>query len=123
MSRSPDAVATCAFTALDFAPGRTLPGGAGSRLIPTALREHRVHNVRDWRSDPRVNPALAERWNIRSGLIVPLVVRDRLLGLLLLSCAEDHHWSDDAVDVAEALAAQASVAIENARLFEEGGKA
>ena len=108
----------------DFARGRTLDLiAAGSRLIPTALRERQVYNVADWSTDPRVNPALAERWKIRSGLIVPLAARERLLGLLLLSCAEDHRWTEDAVEVAEALAAQASVALENARLFEEARQA
>jgi signal transduction histidine kinase len=108
----------------DFVRGRTLDlVAAGSRLIATALRERRVHNFRDWRSDPRVNTVLAERWNIRSGLIVPLMARDRPLGVLLLSCTQDHDWTEDAVDVAEALAAQASVALVNARLFEEARQA
>jgi signal transduction histidine kinase len=108
----------------DFVRGRTLDlVAAGSRLIATALRERRVHNFRDGRSDPRVNTVLAERWNIRSGLIVPLIARDRPLGVLLLSCTEDHDWTEDAVDVAEALAAQASVALVNARLFEEARQA
>jgi signal transduction histidine kinase len=104
----------------DFVTGRTLDLVAvGSRLIPAVLRDRRVYNVADWSRDPRVNPVLAERWKIRSGLVVPLVARERLLGLLLLSCADDHRWTEDAVEVAEALAAQASVALENARLFEE----
>jgi two-component system, NtrC family, sensor histidine kinase HydH len=108
----------------DFVLGRTLDLiAAGSRLIQTALGDRQVYNVADWRRDPRVNTALAERWNIRSGLVVPLVSRERPLGLLLLSCTEEHHWSEDAVDVAEALAAQASVALENARLFEEARRA
>ena len=108
----------------DFVPGRTVDLiAAGSRLIPTALSDRQAYNVRDWSRDPRVNPALAARWNIRSGLVVPLVGRERLLGLLLLSCAEDHYWTGDAVDVAEALGAQASVALENARLFEEARQA
>jgi len=108
----------------DFVPGRTLDLiAAGSRLIPTAIRERQVYNVADWSSDPRVNAALAERWKIRSGLVVPLAAREHLLGLLLLSCAEDHRWTEDAVEVAEALAAQASVALENARLFEEARQA
>jgi signal transduction histidine kinase len=108
----------------DFVRGRTLDlVAAGSRLIATTLRERRVYNFRDWHGDPRVNTALAERWKVRSGLIVPLMARDRPLGVLLLSCAEDHEWTEDAVDVAEALAAQASVALVNARLFEEARQA
>ena len=108
----------------DFVPGRNLDLiAAGSRLIPSAMRDRQVYNVADWRIDPRVNTAIAERWRIRSGLIVPLLSRERLIGLLLLSSASDRYWSEDAVDVAEALAAQASVALENARLFEEAREA
>src|SRR5438552_2601140 len=108
----------------DFVPGHTLDLiAAGSRLISSVLRDHQVYNVSDWRTDASVNTALAQRWNIRSGLVVPLVSRERLLGVLLLSHAEEHHWSDDAVDVVEALAVQASVALENARLFAEAHQA
>jgi two-component system, NtrC family, sensor histidine kinase HydH len=96
---------------------------AGSRLISTAIRERQLYNVRDWTNDPRVNPALAERWRIRSGLIVPLLGRERLVGILVLSSTADCRWSDDSVEVVEALAAQASVALENARLFEEARNA
>src|SRR5205085_5224411 len=60
---------------------------------------------------------------IRSAVVVPLVARERLLGVLLLTCAKAHHWTDDAVDTAEALAAQASVALENARLFDQARQA
>jgi len=108
----------------EFVVGRTLDLiAAGSRLIPAALADRKVYNVADWLRDPRANHAIAQQWEIRSGLIVPLIARDRLLGVLLLSCADDHRWSEDAVEVAEALAAQASVALENARLFEEARQA
>jgi signal transduction histidine kinase len=100
--------------------GRTLDLVAmGSRLITAALRERKVYSVGDWEHDPRVHAPLARRWSIGSGILVPLLARERLLGLMLLSRAAPHRWSEDAVEVAEALAAQASVAIENARLFEE----
>jgi signal transduction histidine kinase len=108
----------------EFVVGRTLDLiTAGSRLVAAALADRQVYNVGDWGSDPRANPALAERWGIRSGLIVPLIARERVLGPLLLSCADDHRWTEDAVDVAEALAAQASIAVENARLFQEARQA
>jgi signal transduction histidine kinase len=108
----------------DFPPGRTIDlVAAGARLLSAALRDRQVYNVDDWERDPRVNTALARKWKIRSGIVVPLLARDRLLGVLLLSCAEPRHWSEDAVDMAEALAAQASVALENARLFEEARQA
>jgi signal transduction histidine kinase len=54
-----------------------------------------------------------------SGVCLPLLARDRVLGLITLVRTTIHQWTDDQVDVAEALAAQASVALENARLYED----
>jgi signal transduction histidine kinase len=46
------------------------------------------------------------------------VARKEALGLLVLTRAAARRWSEDQIDVAEALASQASIALENARLFE-----
>jgi signal transduction histidine kinase len=108
----------------ELRPGSTIDlVAAGSRLIIAALRDGKVYSVDDWEHDPRVNTALARHWDIGSQILVPLLARDRLLGVLLLTRSRPHHWRDDAVDAAEALAAQASVALENARLFEEARQA
>ena len=56
-------------------------------------------------------------------LILPLVARKATLGLLVLTSASPHRWTEDQVDVAEALASQASVALENARLYEKARRA
>ncbi len=45
------------------------------------------------------------------------------MGLLVLSSASPHQWTDEQVDVAEALASQASVALENARLYDKARRA
>jgi signal transduction histidine kinase len=70
-------------------------------------------------ADPRVNHELAGRWGTHSALLVPFVAHDKTLGLLAVTGMETRRWSDEHVDVAEALAAQAAVAVENARLYEE----
>ncbi len=56
-------------------------------------------------------------------LVVPLILQTRLLGLLVLGEREtgDPYVESD-VDLLEALASQASVAIDNARLFEEAAR-
>jgi signal transduction histidine kinase len=46
-----------------------------------------------------------------------------VLGLLMLTRARPSRWTAEQVDVAEALAAQAAVALENARLYEDARKA
>jgi diguanylate cyclase (GGDEF)-like protein len=57
---------------------------------------------------------------IKSGLIVPLVMRDQALGVLFLQdCAEIRHWSIDDISLLGSLADQVSVAIENAELHQE----
>jgi signal transduction histidine kinase len=108
-----------------FQEGRTLDLVAlDAHLLRSALVEGaRVQRVDDWARDPRANNRLAAEWGLGSGILVPLVARERLLGLLLIARDAPHRWSETAVEVAEALAAQASVALENARLFEESRRA
>ena len=50
---------------------------------------------------------------------VPLVARERLIGVLTLQHVEQTAYGEEDVLVAEAFAAQAAIAIENARLLEE----
>jgi signal transduction histidine kinase len=61
---------------------------------------------------------------IGSCLWVPLVVKDQLIGLMSITRQETDAFSPDRIDLATAIARQAAVAIENARLFEQAqGKA
>jgi PAS domain S-box-containing protein len=61
---------------------------------------------------------LRNRPYIRSWVGVPLQVRNRSLGLMTVSHAEPNHYTERDVELLTAMAAQAAVAIENARLFE-----
>ena len=92
---------------------------AGSRLQLRALDESRAFWVDDWRTDARVNRELAERWGAASGIIVPLVGAERTLGLLVLTRTVPCRWSVEQVETAESLAAQTSIGLENARLYQE----
>jgi signal transduction histidine kinase len=56
---------------------------------------------------------------IRSWLGVPMLVGDRLIGIIALDKQEPHFYADEHAQLAEAFAAQAAIAIENARLYEE----
>ncbi len=57
--------------------------------------------------------------NIRSWLGVPMLVGERLVGMIALDKHEPGFYTQEHAELAEAFAAQAAVAIENARLFEE----
>jgi len=95
----------------------------GGSLHRRALEEQVRLETEDWTRDDRVNKDIARRWAGAAALILPLVARKATLGLLVLTCAQPHPWTEDQVDVAEALASQASVALENARLYEKARRA
>jgi signal transduction histidine kinase len=95
----------------------------GSRSIPTVLAERRTLVIDDAYTDPRLNSELARRWAIRSQIVVPLLARDRVEGALLASRSRIVPWTDDEVELAGALARQAALAIENARLYREAQEA
>lgn len=95
----------------------------GALLQVRALEERKVYAIDDWFHDERVNRDLARRWDAGSGIVIPLVARASTLGVMSLVRQSYHHWTAEQVDVAEALAAQASVAIENARLYEDTKRA
>lgn len=52
-------------------------------------------------------------------LVTPLLAHDQPLGALVVSRRRPHAWTPGEVETAEALATQAAVALENARLFDE----
>jgi signal transduction histidine kinase len=94
----------------------------GARAHAQAIDARTVLQVNDFQRDPRVNNDLATRWGIAAAILLPLVARDRTLGLMVVTRQYPRPWAAEQVDVAEALAAQASIAIENARLYAEARK-
>jgi signal transduction histidine kinase len=96
---------------------------AGARLQVRALERAEACTVDDWQTDPRVSRDLARRWGAAAGIVVPLRAGEAILGLLVLTRTSPYRWREEDVDVAEALAGQASVALENARLYEEARSA
>ena len=57
--------------------------------------------------------------SIRSWLAVPLMRQGELIGMLTASHERPHHFTPEMANLVAAAAGQASVAIENARLFEQ----
>jgi PAS domain S-box-containing protein len=79
--------------------------------------------ISDIQSDSRIqNHAFFIQHGLRSYLGVPLVVRDKPLGVLGLYTSEKHDFSDQEVDFLTTLAGQAAVAIHNSQLHEETKK-
>lgn len=53
----------------------------------------------------------------RSAISVPLIVRDRVVGVLTMVHPEAEHFNQDHLTLLQAIADQAGIAVENARLF------
>ncbi len=73
--------------------------------------------IQDARQDPRFQD-WGELGYVRGWLGIPLVARDRVTGLLTLDSEIPGAFGDGEATLAQALANQAAMAIDNARLFE-----
>ena len=112
-------------------PSTTTPASASPTRAPTACATSRsrgacsseqttaVVNVDDPHADP-AEVAELRREGDRSLLMVPLVVQGRSLGLLeVVDQKRSRDYSRQELRLAEAIAGQAAVAIQNAKLFAE----
>ena len=84
-------------------------------LIGAAARGKQPILVGDVRSDPRYLPLIPET---RSELVVPLLHKDRVVGVFDLESSVLDRFTDEHLKVLSPLASQVAVAIENARLYE-----
>lgn len=66
---------------------------------------------------------LAAREGLTSMLSVPMVLKDKAIGLINVYTKTPHHFSEEEVNVLQMVANQAAVAIENTKLMEEALKA
>jgi signal transduction histidine kinase len=95
----------------------------GSRALVESLERRHALVIHDALRDPRASNQLARKWGVGSAITVPLAAYDRLGGLLQVSRSAASEWSQEEVDLTEALAGQASVAIESARLYRDAEEA
>jgi signal transduction histidine kinase/putative methionine-R-sulfoxide reductase with GAF domain len=90
---------------------------------PTSLVARVLASGQSERWDPSPDahtPGLLEHEGLRSGLVVPLVARSRILGTLSLVRGETAEaYDDDDLEFAEDLARRAAIAIDNAQLYGE----
>jgi phosphoserine phosphatase RsbU/P len=87
-------------------------------ITGTAAAERRTIRIVDVRLDPRY-VSCGNEVEVRSELVVPLLLRDRLVGVLDLESAKPHAFSAEHERLLNILGSYIAVALENARLFEE----
>src|SRR5437879_6396995 len=104
--------------------GPTLVFRHGTGVTGLAVRERRAVVTPDLLSDPRVTltpeiRAAIQRAPYRAVLAVPLLAKDSVVGALGIGDRPGRAFDDSEVQLAQAFAAQAAVALENSRLHEE----
>jgi sigma-B regulation protein RsbU (phosphoserine phosphatase) len=88
----------------------------GEGLVGYAALHREAVLVADVSQDPRYIKLVPD---VRSELAIPLLVKDRCIGVVDLESPELDAFSKRDVEILTLLASQAAVAIENARLYEE----
>ncbi len=66
---------------------------------------------------------LAVREDLTSMLSVPMIVKEKVIGIINVYTKNPHHFTQDEIDALQMVANQAAVAVENTKLMEETLKA
>jgi two-component system NtrC family sensor kinase len=91
----------------------------GEGIAGLAVRERRPVQSADLLDDPRVRfPELPRASGLRSMLSAPLRLGDRAIGAISVLRRDVHHFSASEEELLVALADQAAIALEHARLYE-----
>jgi phosphoserine phosphatase RsbU/P len=88
----------------------------GNGIVGAAVEERRAILIRDVKKDPRYIETNPET---RSELAVPLIYKDKVIGVLDLEHTKKGFFTEDHQRTITTLAAQIAIAIENARLYEQ----
>lgn len=87
----------------------------GRGLTGTAAETRKIIRVGDVRADPRY---IENHNDIRSEIAVPLILHDRVIGVMDLESVRLSFFTDDHVRALSLLAPQIATSVENARLYE-----
>jgi phosphoserine phosphatase RsbU/P len=88
----------------------------GKGITGAAAESRDIVRVHDTAKDPRY---IASHPDIRSEVAVPLILQDKVLGVIDLESSRIGHFTDDHVRTLTLLAPQIAASVENARLYQE----
>lgn len=115
--------------ALEFVVGKGAEVAKGERLrlgegiTGLAAKEGRVYRIPDVTSPEWADIYLPYAPDMRSELAVPMILDDKVIGVVNIEKAEVGAFSDDDESLLKGLAQQAAIAINNATRYEERDKA
>jgi GAF domain-containing protein len=99
------------------------PIPVGQSVSGLAVRDRKTLSIKDVQSDPRyAYPDVARKEGLRSLLCVPMMVQDKILGVLNLYTTEVRDFPDEEIRLLQTIANQAAAAIQNTRLLTEAIK-
>jgi sigma-B regulation protein RsbU (phosphoserine phosphatase) len=88
----------------------------GKGITGAAAQSREIVRVGDTSADPRY---IASHVDIRSEIAVPLVLRDRVIGVMDLESDRPNYFTEEHARTLSLLAPQIAKSLENARLYEE----
>ena len=91
-----------------------IPLGMG--LVGAAVESREAVRVEDTLADPRY---IASHPDIRSEVAIPLIVKDRVIGVMDVESERMAYFSEDHARTLSLLAPQIAISVENARLYAE----
>ncbi len=92
----------------------------GEGVLSLTITNGKGYNISLARADPTVDPFLIQQFGTEAFATVPLIVKDKVIGLILVdNLFTKRPIADDDMRFLTAFANQAASAIENARLFEK----
>lgn len=92
-------------------------------LLGDVIKTKQPLVVADVRQDPRyVHRDLAIKENLSSMIAVPMIVKDKAIGVINVYTNEAHQFTGEEVSVLQMVSNQAAVAVENTKLVEEASK-
>jgi signal transduction histidine kinase len=100
--------------------GFSLPLDPADSVVARSALEKKPFVIPDASEDPRVNPVLKEKFNLHSLVAIPLLVKERALGVIAADHAEPgRSVTKETLESVMAFAQQAGLAIHNAFMVQE----
>ena len=92
-------------------------------IVGDVVKTKKAIVILDVREDGRYSyRELAKKENLISMVAVPMIVKEKAIGVINVYTSEPHHFSEEEVDVLQMVANQAAVSVENTKLMEESLK-
>jgi two-component system sensor histidine kinase HydH len=91
-----------------------------SSVVATALQSRAPFILEDAEKEPRLHPDARQLLGVTSGLVLPLVIRDRAIGVAcIIESQGPRRFTPQEVERASAITNQLALALEQARLIED----